>query len=229
MSGKVRLVANNACTVSIGWVPISNSSETEEGSNGSGQVKRFAWQTTKVEHTEGPVIVLVTGSCPNPAGQPKGTRVRVTVTMDVTTPDVREATLSSTARTAWLIIALHFSVAIDAAVVKIVAVAGVGVIVVMIGQRVMETVEGTHVVQGGHLTSEHGIVSGRTTMTVELSVWVEHGTVTDEHPKMHVSNSFWLGSRTNEDGVVTGFPSQSVPVTIVVAMVTWRTMPFESS
>lgn len=51
------------------------------------------------------------------------------------------------------------------------------------GQTVIETVELMQVLQGGHFTSEQGIVSGSTTITVD-PVSVVHGTVTVEHPKM---------------------------------------------
>lgn len=86
------------------------------------------------------------------------------------------------------------------------------------GHTVMDIVLLTHVAgQGGHFTREQGIVYGSTTITVDPDVFE---TVTEEHPKMHDSNAFLVGSRINVDGVVIGCPKKSVPVINVVAMVT---------
>lgn len=65
---------------------------------------------------------------------------------------------------------------------KTVAVTGGGVTVEIVGHTVTEIVELTHVLQGGQLTREQGMVKGRTTMTVDPPVTA--GTVTLEHPWM---------------------------------------------
>lgn len=75
------------------------------------------------------------------------------------------------------------------------AVTGGGVTVEIVGHTVTEMVELTHVLQGGQLTREHGIVNGSTTMTVEPPVFA--GTVTLEHPWMQD-----LKAR-REDGICT--------------------------
>lgn len=131
------------------------------------------------------VLVVATASLLlKMAGQPTGARVRVTV---ITEGDCCCCCSTTALLTAASIICWQRAVGMLEAVVKMVAVAGIGVIVVICGHTVMETVVLTQVVHGGHFTNEHGIVNGNTTITVDPpGVSLLHGTVTEEHPNMHV-------------------------------------------
>jgi hypothetical protein len=80
----------------------------------------------------------------------------------------------------------------------IVAVIGGGVIVLIVGQTVIEMVLLMQVLHGGQLTKEQGMVNGKTRMTVDPTKLVEvTGIVTCLHPKMQDLKAL------SEEGIVT--------------------------
>jgi hypothetical protein len=113
-------------------------------------------------------------------GHPIGILVLVTVTVSVITEDSRDD-----------------DVDIDLNE-KMVAVIGGGVVVMIVGQTVIEMVLLMQVLQGGQLTSEQGIVKGSTRITVDPTVLMEViGTVTCLHPKIQDLKAF------KDEGIVT--------------------------